>query len=97
MMEQSSFVCSLLIVMTLICDAVVTNTHTQLLDDILTDYDKLVNPSAMGSPLQVVFKSVVMQIIDVDEKNQIINSVLWNEAVWRDERLGWCGSHQLAT
>ena len=73
MMEQSSFGCSLLIVMTLICDAVFTNTHTQLLDDILTVYDELVKPSAMGSPLQVVFKSALMQII---KENQIMNSVL---------------------
>ena len=75
--------------MTLTFEAVGTDSHIQLLDDILTGYDHRVKPSGVSSPLQVMFKSDLMQIIDVDEKNQVINSVLWNEAEWRDERLVW--------
>ena len=88
-MEKSSIFCLLFVMMTLTCEAVGTDTPTQLLDDILTGYDHRVKPSGLSSPLQVMFKSDLIQIIDVDEKNQVINSVLWNEAEWRDERLVW--------
>ena len=88
-MEKWSIFCLLFVMMTLTCEAVGTETHTQLLDDILTGYDHRVKPSGVSSPLQVIFKSDLIQIIDVDEKNQVINSVLWNEAEWRDKRLVW--------
>ena len=52
--------------MTLTCEAVGTDTHTQLLDDILTGYDHRVKPSGTSSPLQDMFKSDLIQIIDVD-------------------------------
>ena len=65
--------------------------HTKLLNDLLTEYDRRVKPepAAGNETLTVEFDSAIMQIIDVDERNQILNTILWNNVVWTDERLAW--------
>ena len=65
--------------------------HTRLLDDPLVGYDKRVKPvpADAGSILEAVCSFALIQIIDVDERKQILDTIFWNDAVWVDKRLMW--------
>ena len=65
--------------------------HTRLLDDLLVGYDKRVKPvpADAGSILEAVCSFALIQIIDMDERNQILDTIFWNDAVWVDKRLMW--------
>ena len=64
--------------------------HTRLLDDLLVSYDKRVMPVPTdGSILEAVCSFAIVQIINVDERNQILDTIFWNDMVWVDKRLVW--------
>ncbi|XP_074649612.1 neuronal acetylcholine receptor subunit alpha-7-like isoform X2 [Tubulanus polymorphus] len=53
-------------------------------------YNILERPAANDSePLEVQLKLTLQQIIDVDEKNQIISSNVWLDMSWNDYSLTW--------
>ncbi|XP_071034733.1 acetylcholine receptor subunit alpha-type acr-16-like isoform X4 [Parasteatoda tepidariorum] len=65
----------------------------RLLNKLLNDYNVLERPVANESePLLLSFGLTLQQIIDVDEKNQIIISNIWLNLEWVDVNLRWNAS-----
>ena len=66
------------------------NMEKTLLTDLLTDYDKRVKPSgSLNGSLEVQFDLGIIQIIDVDERNQIFDAVYFVIQKWVDEELDY--------
>ncbi|XP_076277061.1 nicotinic acetylcholine receptor alpha6 isoform X4 [Lasioglossum baleicum] len=62
----------------------------RLLNDLLASYNTLERPVANESePLEVKFGITLQQIIDVDEKNQILTTNAWLKLEWKDYNLQW--------
>ena len=68
-----------------------TKEHeTRLLDDLLTGYDSRVKPDGVNNEtFHLYFDSGLLQIIDVDEKNQVFYGLYWQLQRWLDTELGW--------
>ncbi|KAJ8287917.1 hypothetical protein COCON_G00005760 [Conger conger] len=61
-----------------------------LLKELLKDYNRMERPVANDSlPLTVKFSMILAQIMDVDEKNQILTTNLWLQMHWYDHYLQW--------
>ncbi|KAL0121523.1 hypothetical protein PUN28_006800 [Cardiocondyla obscurior] len=62
----------------------------RLLNHLLANYNTLERPVANESePLEVKFGITLQQIIDVDEKNQILTTNAWLKLEWTDYNLQW--------
>ncbi|XP_074659528.1 neuronal acetylcholine receptor subunit alpha-10-like [Tubulanus polymorphus] len=62
----------------------------RLVQTLLRNYDKRLRPSINYSlPLNVSYGVALSQIIDVDEKNQIITTNCWINQQWLDPKLTW--------
>ncbi|XP_050313456.1 neuronal acetylcholine receptor subunit alpha-7 isoform X1 [Anthonomus grandis grandis] len=62
----------------------------KLLNKLLDNYNVLERPVANESePLEVKFGLTLQQIIDVDEKNQILTTNAWLNLEWTDYNLRW--------
>ncbi|XP_077176589.1 neuronal acetylcholine receptor subunit alpha-7-like isoform X1 [Paroedura picta] len=62
----------------------------QLLKDLLEDYTPLERPVGEDAlPLTVHFTLSLMQIMDVDEKNQVLTTNVWLQMYWYDHYLRW--------
>ncbi|XP_034934901.1 neuronal acetylcholine receptor subunit alpha-7-like [Chelonus insularis] len=62
----------------------------RLLNDLLAKYNTLERPVANESEaLEVKFGITLQQIIDVDEKNQILTTNAWLKLEWTDYNLQW--------
>ncbi|XP_044741671.1 neuronal acetylcholine receptor subunit alpha-7 [Chrysoperla carnea] len=62
----------------------------RLLHDLLDHYNVLERPVVNESdPLQLSFGLTLMQIIDVDEKNQLLITNIWLKLEWNDMNLRW--------
>ncbi|XP_039754341.1 neuronal acetylcholine receptor subunit alpha-7 [Pararge aegeria] len=62
----------------------------RLLNALLNSYNTLERPVANESdPLEVKFGLTLQQIIDVDEKNQILTTNVWLNLEWNDYNLRW--------
>ncbi|XP_024947816.1 acetylcholine receptor subunit alpha-type acr-16 isoform X6 [Cephus cinctus] len=62
----------------------------RLLNYLLANYNTLERPVANESePLEVRFGITLQQIIDVDEKNQILTTNAWLKLEWHDYNLMW--------
>nr|XP_045612629.1 neuronal acetylcholine receptor subunit alpha-7-like isoform X2 [Procambarus clarkii] len=62
----------------------------RLLNDLLRDYNKLERPTANESSAIVVKLGLTLQqIINVDEKNQILTTNVWLNFEWTDHNLMW--------
>ncbi|XP_057211121.1 cholinergic receptor, nicotinic, alpha 11 isoform X2 [Triplophysa rosa] len=61
-----------------------------LLKNLLKDYNPMERPVANDSlPLTVVISLSLVQIMDVDEKNQVLTSNIWVNMRWYDHYLQW--------
>ncbi|XP_034016775.1 cholinergic receptor, nicotinic, alpha 11 isoform X1 [Thalassophryne amazonica] len=61
-----------------------------LLKNLLKDYNRMERPVANDShPLTVVFSLSLLQIMDVDEKNQVLTLNMWLRMSWFDHYLQW--------
>jgi len=61
-----------------------------LLEDLLYSYKRLERPVANESEAVVItFGLTLQQIIDVDEKNQILTTNVWLNLEWTDVNLAW--------
>ncbi|XP_071533387.1 neuronal acetylcholine receptor subunit alpha-10-like [Panulirus ornatus] len=60
---------------------------------LMSNYDKSVRPSYKASmPLNITFGLALTQIIDVDERNQILTTNCWLNQMWLDYSLQWNAS-----
>uniref|UniRef100_A0A3P8ZZY8 Neuronal acetylcholine receptor subunit alpha-7 n=1 Tax=Esox lucius TaxID=8010 RepID=A0A3P8ZZY8_ESOLU len=61
-----------------------------LLRELLRDYNRMERPVANDSlPLTVRFSYTLLQVMDVDEKNQILTTNAWLQMQWYDHYLQW--------
>uniref|UniRef100_G3NGE7 Neuronal acetylcholine receptor subunit alpha-7 n=1 Tax=Gasterosteus aculeatus aculeatus TaxID=481459 RepID=G3NGE7_GASAC len=61
-----------------------------LLKNLLKDYNRMERPVGNDSqPLTVVFTVSMIQIMDVDEKNQVLTTNMWLRMSWFDHYLQW--------
>uniref|UniRef100_A0A8C5DG08 Neuronal acetylcholine receptor subunit alpha-7-like n=1 Tax=Gouania willdenowi TaxID=441366 RepID=A0A8C5DG08_GOUWI len=61
-----------------------------LLKNLLKDYNRMERPVGNDShPLTVIFTLSLIQIMDVDEKNQVLTSNMWLRMGWFDHYLQW--------
>ncbi|CAL1537662.1 unnamed protein product [Lymnaea stagnalis] len=62
----------------------------RLVRDLMKGYDKRIRPSLNHTDaLNVTFGLALVQIIDVDEKNQILTTNGWLNQIWTDYNLRW--------
>ncbi|XP_046437588.1 neuronal acetylcholine receptor subunit alpha-7-like isoform X2 [Daphnia pulex] len=65
----------------------------KLLHHLLDKYNVLERPvSNESDPIQISFGITLMQIIDVDEKNQLLITNMWLKMDWNDYNLRWNSS-----
>ncbi|XP_046875827.1 cholinergic receptor, nicotinic, alpha 11 [Hypomesus transpacificus] len=61
-----------------------------LLKNLLKDYNRMERPVGNDSlPLTVIFTLSLVQIMDVDEKNQVLTTNIWLRMSWFDHYLQW--------
>ncbi|XP_048849249.1 neuronal acetylcholine receptor subunit alpha-7-like isoform X1 [Brienomyrus brachyistius] len=61
-----------------------------LLKQLLKDYNRMERPVANDSlPLTVNLTMILVQIMDVDEKNQVLTTNVWLQMHWYDHYLQW--------
>ena len=66
-----------------------SNEH-RLIDNLLMDYQKYERPVANESlPVDLKFTLSLQQIIDLDERNQLLVTNLWLDYTWEDMNLVW--------
>ena len=66
-----------------------TNEH-RLLNNLLMEYQKYERPVANESlPVSLNFSLSLQQIIDLDERNQLLITNLWLDYTWEDVNLQW--------
>ena len=69
----------------------------RLLNNLLMDYQKYERPVANESlPVSLNFTLSLQQIIDLDERNQLLITNLWLDYTWEDSNLSWnkvCVNH----
>ncbi|KAH7721633.1 Protein ACR-16 a [Aphelenchoides avenae] len=62
----------------------------RLYEDLMRDYNNLERPVANHSqPVTIYLKVSLQQLIDVDEKNQILYVNAWLDYAWNDYKLRW--------
>lgn len=62
----------------------------KLIAKLLKNYDPAARPVYNASkPVVVKFGFLLVQICDMDERNQILTTNVWLEQEWIDERLQW--------
>uniref|UniRef100_A0A1I7SUY2 Neur_chan_LBD domain-containing protein n=1 Tax=Bursaphelenchus xylophilus TaxID=6326 RepID=A0A1I7SUY2_BURXY len=62
----------------------------RLYEDLMRDYNILERPVANHSqPVVVKLKVSLQQLIDVDEKNQVVYVNAWLDYAWNDYKLRW--------
>lgn len=66
------------------------NNEFRLLRHLMSNYDRAVRPSRNASEaLDITFGLALTQIIDVDERNQILTTNCWMNQMWTDYNLVW--------
>ncbi|VDK83074.1 unnamed protein product [Litomosoides sigmodontis] len=83
--------CSLLIALFPLLQMTTASYYERLLyDDLMKNYSSLERPVENHSlPVVVYLKVSLQQIIDVDEKNQIVYVNAWLDYAWNDYKLRW--------
>ncbi|MED6287887.1 Neuronal acetylcholine receptor subunit alpha-7, partial [Characodon lateralis] len=65
-------------------------SQRKLYNDLMTGYNPLERPVFNDSQsLTVYFGLSLMQIMDVDEKNQVLTTNIWLQLYWNDHYLQW--------
>ncbi|ESP04297.1 hypothetical protein LOTGIDRAFT_136425 [Lottia gigantea] len=73
-----------------VCCVNCDKNEIKLVRKLMADYDKRIRPSLNASEsLNVTFGLALAQIIDVDEKNQILTTNCWLNQIWIDYALRW--------
>ncbi|CAG5130934.1 unnamed protein product, partial [Candidula unifasciata] len=66
----------------------------RLLKALVWNYDPAVRPVYDArTPVIIKLGTTLTQIIDVDEKNQVLTTNIWLDQEWHDEKLVWNISH----
>ncbi|XP_048121579.1 neuronal acetylcholine receptor subunit alpha-10a isoform X2 [Alosa alosa] len=72
------------------CRSAHTSYAQKLLKDLFSNYSNALRPvEDTGDILNVTLQITLSQIIDMDERNQILTAYLWIRQVWIDVHLRW--------
>uniref|UniRef100_A0A3B5QJY3 Cholinergic receptor, nicotinic, alpha 10a n=1 Tax=Xiphophorus maculatus TaxID=8083 RepID=A0A3B5QJY3_XIPMA len=72
------------------CEGAHAKYAQKLLTDLLTNYTSALRPvEDTNNILNVTLQVTLSQIIDMDERNQILTAYLWIRLVWFDAHLRW--------
>nr|ABJ09673.1 nicotinic acetylcholine receptor subunit 6 isoform V [Musca domestica] len=89
-MDSSTSLYLVLLIFVIIKESCQGPHEKRLLNHLLSTYNTLERPVANESdPLEVKFGLTLQQIIDVDEKNQILTTNAWLNLEWNDYNLRW--------
>nr|ABJ09675.1 nicotinic acetylcholine receptor subunit 6 isoform VIII [Musca domestica] len=89
-MDSSTSLYLVLLIFVIIKESCQGPHEKRLLNHLLSTYNTLERPVANESdPLEVKFGLTLQQIIDVDEKNQLLITNLWLSLEWNDYNLRW--------
>ncbi|XP_027900345.1 neuronal acetylcholine receptor subunit alpha-10a [Xiphophorus couchianus] len=73
-----------------ICEGAYAKYAQKLLTDLMTNYTSALRPvEDTNNILNVTLQVTLSQIIDMDERNQILTAYLWIRLVWFDAHLRW--------
>ncbi|KHN73172.1 Neuronal acetylcholine receptor subunit eat-2 [Toxocara canis] len=62
----------------------------RLLQDLRKNYDPHERPVLNHSePIVIKLRILLQQLVDVDEKNQVITLVIWMQQMWNDYKMKW--------
>ncbi|XP_077988495.1 neuronal acetylcholine receptor subunit alpha-10-like [Glandiceps talaboti] len=88
-MERLCFVAFALVVIT-VTGVRSSPDEYKLLHDVFANYSNIVRPVSNSSlAVTVTYDAALQQIIDLDEKNQVLTSNLWVRMYWYDDSLKW--------
>jgi len=74
------------------CDSLLTDEQ-RLLKNLMRNYDKASRPVFNAShSVEVKFSFSLIQICDMDERNQVLTTNVWLGQEWVDESLRWNAS-----
>ncbi|XP_015235040.1 neuronal acetylcholine receptor subunit alpha-10a [Cyprinodon tularosa] len=72
------------------CEGAYAKYAQKLLTDLMTNYTSALRPvEDTNTILNVTLQVTLSQIIDMDERNQILTAYLWIRQVWFDAHLKW--------
>ncbi|CAB3411329.1 unnamed protein product [Caenorhabditis bovis] len=70
------------------CEA--SDDEYRLLNDLKEGYNPMERPVSNHSlPVTVKLRIILQQLVDVDEKNQVITLVVWTQYTWNDYKMKW--------
>ncbi|XP_051580609.1 neuronal acetylcholine receptor subunit alpha-5-like isoform X2 [Myxocyprinus asiaticus] len=71
-------------------------TEDKLFKYLFSNYQKWVRPvEDLNGTVQVKFGLAISQLVDVDEKNQLMTTNVWMKQEWKDMKLQWNPVHYL--
>ncbi|XP_043251821.1 nicotinic acetylcholine receptor beta1 [Colletes latitarsis] len=80
----------LLFISTIFCVGLCSEDEERLVRDLFRGYNKLIRPvQNMTEKVHVNFGLAFVQLINVNEKNQIMKSNVWLRFIWTDYQLRW--------
>ncbi|XP_066905602.1 acetylcholine receptor subunit beta-like 1 [Halyomorpha halys] len=81
---------NLLVLLPLLTSGLCSEDEERLVRDLFRGYNKLIRPvQNMTEKVDVRFGLAFVQLINVNEKNQIMKSNVWLRLVWTDYQLQW--------
>lgn len=82
--------CTILLLALRLAPVLASEDEERLVRDLFRDYNKLIRPvEIMNMTVEVQFGLSFIQLINVNEKNQIMTSNVWLQLVWTDYQLKW--------
>ncbi|XP_016329890.1 neuronal acetylcholine receptor subunit alpha-5-like [Sinocyclocheilus anshuiensis] len=73
-----------------------TRTEDKLFKHLFSNYQKWVRPvEDLNRTVQVKFGLAISQLVDVNEKNQLMTTNVWMKQEWTDMKLRWNPDHYL--
>ncbi|XP_032806151.1 neuronal acetylcholine receptor subunit alpha-7 isoform X1 [Petromyzon marinus] len=79
-----------IVLLCLVRDSLQGEYQRKLYRDLLKNYNPLERPVENDSmSISVQFQLILMQIMDVDEKNQVLTTNVWLQFFWKDHYLHW--------
>ena len=83
----------LFVVLTILSECnlgICSDQETKLINELLSNYQRYTRPvSDPIFPLNLNITLTLKQIIDLDERNQLLKTNLWLEYYWYDDKLRW--------
>ncbi|XP_014305555.1 neuronal acetylcholine receptor subunit alpha-5-like, partial [Myotis lucifugus] len=68
----------------------VAKHEDSLFKDLFQDYERWVRPvERLDDKIGIKFGLAISQLVDVDEKNQLMTTNVWLKQEWRDVKLRW--------